>query len=42
MTQKRFWIVKDFDDKLIAIFTDEDDFRRFFEPECHNFCELVL
>lgn len=42
MVEKEFWIVKDFDDRLVAVFTDEEDFRRFFDPEIHEYMEVVL
>lgn len=31
MTEKRFWIVKDMNDKLLAIFTNKEDFEEFID-----------
>ena len=41
MTEKRFYIVKDNDDKLVAIFTNEEDCKEFISFE-YSYVELVI
>jgi len=43
MTEKRFYIIKDMDDKLIAIFVNEEDCEEFFEiGQGWSITELVI
>ena len=41
MTEKRFWIVKDIDDKLLAIFTNKEDFEEFIDYDM-DFMEVII
>ena len=39
---KRFWIVKDMNDKLLAIFTNKEDFEEFIDYSCMEFMEVMI
>lgn len=42
MTKKRFWIVKNMNDELLAIFTNKKDFEEFIDYSCMEFMEIKI